>query len=76
MSMQERFSGIGVRRDGDSWAVTVPASFDVGHEAHFAEVTNRFLSYLRGDEMPAWEVPNMITKYTTIMKAYTMSGGQ
>ena len=76
MSMQERFSGVGVRREGDEWAVTIPAAYDVGHEAHFAEVTNRFLGYLRGEEMPAWEVPNMLTKYATIMKAYTMSGGR
>ena len=76
MSLQERFSGVGVRREGDVWAVTVPDSYDVGHEAHFADVTNRFLGYLRGGEMPAWEVPNMLTKYATIMKAYTMSGGR
>ncbi len=76
IATQERFSGIGVRREGDVWAVTIPGNYDVGHEAHFAEVTNRFLDYLRGGEMPAWEVPNMITKYATIMKAYTMSGGR
>ena len=75
-SLQLRFPGVGIRRDGDTWAVTVPAKFDVGHESHFAEVTNRFLGYLRGGKMPAWEVPNMITKYATIMEAYTMSGGQ
>jgi predicted dehydrogenase len=75
-SLQQRFPGVGIRRDGDTWAVTVPAKFDVGHESHFAEVTNRFLGYLRGGQMPAWEVPNMITKYATIMEAYRMSGGQ
>jgi len=76
ISLQERFSGVGVRREGDVWAVTIPGNYSVGHEAHFAEVTNRFLDYLRGGEMPAWEVPNMLTKYATIMKAYTMSGGR
>lgn len=76
MSLQEQFSGVGVRREGDVWAVTVPGSYDVGHEAHFAEVTNRFLSYLRGEPLPAWEVPNMLTKYATIMKALTMSAGR
>ena len=70
-----RYPGIGVRRDGNRWAVTVPPVFDVGHEAHFSQVTNRFLGYLRGAAMPAWEVPNMITKYATLMMAYTMSGG-
>ncbi|MDQ2668910.1 MAG: oxidoreductase, partial [Gemmatimonadota bacterium] len=74
MALQERYSGVGVLREGDVWAVTVPGAYDVGHEAHFAEVTNRFLGYLRGGEMPEWEVPNMLTKYATIMKAYTMSG--
>ena len=74
-SLQVRFPSIGLRRDGNRWAVTIPPVFDVGHEAHFAEVTNRFLGYLRGTPMPAWEVPNMITKYATIMRAYTMSGG-
>ena len=76
IGLQERFSGVGVLREGDVWAVSVPGAYDVGHEAHFAEVTNRFLGYLRGGEMPAWEVPNMLTKYATIMKAYTMSGGR
>ena len=75
-ALQHDFPGVGVRREGDRWAVTVPARFDVGHEAHFAEVTNRFLGYLRGEPMPRWEVPNMITKYATIMQAYTMSGGR
>ena len=74
--LQDRFPGIGVRREGDAWALNVPASFDVGHEAHFAQVTNRYLDYLRGGAMPAWEVPNMLTKYATIMKGYTMSGGR
>ncbi|MEP6730982.1 MAG: putative oxidoreductase C-terminal domain-containing protein [bacterium] len=75
-SLQSRFPGVGVRQEGNAWALTVPASFDVGHEAHFAQVTNRYLSYLRGGVMPEWEVPNMITKYATIMKGYTMSGGK
>ncbi|MEO8619910.1 MAG: putative oxidoreductase C-terminal domain-containing protein [bacterium] len=74
-SLQGRFPGVGVRREGDSWALSIPAKFDVGHESHFAQVTDRFLSYLRGGHMPDWEVPNMITKYATIMEAYKMSGG-
>jgi predicted dehydrogenase len=75
-ALQQRFPGVGIRRDGGKVAMSVPATFDVGHEAHFAQVTNRFLGYLRGGQMPAWEVPNMITKYATIMQAYTMSGGR
>jgi hypothetical protein len=36
----------------------------VGHEAHFAQVTRHFLSYLRDrSKLPAWERPNMLAKY-------------
>lgn len=75
-SLALRYPGIGLRRDGKRWAVTIPPTFDVGHEAHFAQVTNRYLGWLRGEPIPGWEVPNMITKYATIMQAYTMSGGR
>ena len=33
-------------------------------------MTENFLRYLRDGELPAWEVPNMLTKYATIMQAY------
>jgi hypothetical protein len=72
-SLQNRYPGVGVRQEGDAWAVSVPASYAVGHEAHFGQVTENFLKFLREGEMPAWEVPNMLTKYATIMKAYEMS---
>jgi hypothetical protein len=75
-ALQTQFPGVAVRPSGDAYVVSIPARFDVGHEAHFAQVTDRFLGYLRGGKMPDWEVPNMITKYATIMKAYTMSGGK
>jgi predicted dehydrogenase len=72
-SLQSEHPGIGVRRDGQRWAVTVPEKYDVGHEAHFAQVTEHFLKYLRSGTLPAWEVPNMLTKYTTLMQAYDLS---
>ena len=74
--LQERFPGVGVRKEGNAWALSIPARFDVGHESHYGQVTDRFLGYLRGGQMPAWEVPNMITKYATIMQGYRMSGGR
>jgi predicted dehydrogenase len=72
-ALQKKHPGVGFRRDGSTWQVTVPEKYDVGHEAHFAAVTETFLSYLRAGKMPGWEVPNMISKYATIMKAYEMS---
>ena len=44
--------------------IEIPARYRVGHEAHFAQVTNRFFEYLRDPKkMPAWEKPNMLAKY-------------
>lgn len=72
-SLQSKYPGVGMRRDGERWAVTVPDKYNVGHEAHFAQVTENFLKYLRSGKLPAWEVPNMLTKYATIMQAYQLS---
>ena len=72
-SLQRKYPGVGFRRDGKAWRVTVPEKYDVGHEAHFAQVTENYLRYLRAGRLPDWEVPNMITKYATIMKAYELS---
>ncbi len=55
------------------WMINIPEQFKVGHEAHFAQVTENYLNYLESDTMPSWEVPNMITKYYTTMEAYKMA---
>jgi predicted dehydrogenase len=72
-SLQGNYPGIGVKREGERWAVIVPERYNVGHEAHFAQVTEHFLKYLRAGKLPEWEVPNMLTKYATIMQAYELS---
>ncbi len=72
-ALQGKYPGVGFRRDGRVWRVTVPEKYDVGHEAHFGQVTENFLRYLRAGRLPDWEVPNMITRYATIMKAYELS---
>jgi predicted dehydrogenase len=46
------------------WRVAIPDAYRVGHEAHFAQVTKQFLSYLKeSNSLPAWEKPNMLAKY-------------
>jgi predicted dehydrogenase len=67
------FPGVGLKREGDLQVVTVPEKYHNGHEAHFTQVTENFLKYLRAGKLPAWEVPNMLTKYATIMQAYELS---
>ncbi len=72
-TVARKFPGIGLEPDGRGWRVTIPEKYHNGHEAHFAQVTENYLRYLRAGRLPDWEVPNMITKYATIMQAYELS---
>ncbi len=72
-SLQAKFPGVGFRRAGAEWAVTVPDKYDVGHEAHFAQVTEDFLRYLHEGSVPEWEIAAMLTKYATTTRAYELS---
>lgn len=65
--------GVDLKAEGDHFLVSVPEPYHNGHEAHFTQVTEDFLKYLRAGKLPDWEVPNMLTKYATIMQAYEMS---
>ena len=67
------YPGLAAKKDAGGWEIVVPAAFKVGHEEHFAQVTEKFLKYLAAGKLPSWETPNMITKYHTIMEAYRMS---
>ena len=63
-SLKRLYPGIGVEDRGTEIHVTVPEKLREGHEAHFAQVTTNFLSYLRDRRtLPAWERPNMVAKY-------------
>ncbi len=72
-ALQSKFAGVGVEERGNKLWVTIPDKFRDGHEAHFAEVMRRFLSYLRDPKaLPAWENPNMLAKYYTTTKGLEM----
>jgi predicted dehydrogenase len=62
--LQQEFPGVGVEERGAEIHVTIPDALRVDHEAHFAQVTGRFLGFLRDRHtLPAWERPNMLAKY-------------
>jgi hypothetical protein len=65
--------GIDVKAAGTAWEIVVPEKYSVGHEAHFAQVMEQFLSFLEQGKMPAWEVPNMLAKYYTTTEGYRLS---
>ena len=61
--LHRRYPGVALRRQKNSWQVLIPDKYRIGHEAHFQQVTERYLQYLTEGKLPQWEVPNMITKY-------------
>ena len=65
-----------VKEDVKRWRIEIPGKYRIGHEAHFGQVTSKFLGYLVDGKLPAWEVPNMITKYYTTTEALKMARGK
>jgi len=55
------------------WTIEIPAQYKLGHEAHFGQVTEQYLQYLKNGKLPEWEVPNMITKYFTSTEAMKLA---
>jgi len=71
--LSQTWPGLDVKSAGPFWQVIVPEKYSVGHEAHFAQVTERYLHFLAEGRMPGWEVPNMLAKYYTTTQAYRLS---
>lgn len=59
--------------DNGKWQIVIPAKYRIGHEAHFGQVTEYFLQYLKEGKLPEWEVPNMLTKYYITTSALDMA---
>lgn len=63
-ALQTDYPGLGVREAAGEALIVIPERFRVGHEAHFAQVTNRFFDYLKAPRsLPAWEKAYMLAKY-------------
>jgi len=68
-----KYPGVGIKALGGRYEVVIPDACKTGHEAHFAQVAERYLGFLKDGGVPAWEVPNTLVRYRTIMEAYKMS---
>src|SRR5260221_10725957 len=71
--LQNKYPGISLKKEGKRWEVIVPDSYKEGHEAHFARVTEKFLGYVKNNNMPAWEVPGILAKYYTTTKGLELA---
>lgn len=74
--LEGKYPGLELEKSKNGWKILIPARYKVGHEAHFAQVMERYLQYLEQGHLPDWEVPNMIAKYYTTTKALEMAAGQ
>jgi predicted dehydrogenase len=73
-ALQSTFPGVAVEQAGADIHIVIPDNYRTGHEAHFAEVTRKFLEYLRAPKtVPAWERPNMLAKYYVTTKGVELS---
>jgi predicted dehydrogenase len=68
-AVQDKYPGIELKKNKAGWEISIPAKYDNGHEAHFAQVANKYMEYLKEGKLPEWEVPNMIAKYYTTTQA-------
>lgn len=70
----QKFPGTTMEKISDTqFKISIPEEFKVGHEAHFGQVTENYLTYLAAEKLPEWEVPNMISKYYTTIEGYKMA---
>lgn len=71
--IQAKYPGVELTKTAAGWQVVVPEKYNTGHEAHFGQVMQRYLQFLKEKKMPNWEVPNMIAKYFTTTSALELA---
>ena len=67
--LDKEYPGIMLIKKQDRWEVRIPDELREGHEAHFAQVTKRFIEFYKNQKIPAWEITNMLTKYHLTTRA-------
>ena len=72
-AVEQKYPGVTLKKLAKGWQVMVPESYNEGHEAHFGRVMENYLKYLSAGKLPAWEVPNMLTKYYTTTRALELA---
>ena len=71
--LQKKYPGVELVDEISHFRVQIPASYRTGHEAHFSQVAERYLDFLRQGHLPEWEVPNMLAKYYITTQALELA---
>ena len=62
--------------EAGTWRITYPKAYDNGHEAHFGQVVQMYLDWMKaGKEDPIY-IDNMLVKYHTIVEAWKLAHGR
>jgi len=67
------YPGVTFKAEGEGWTMVVPQPYEIGHEAHFSQVMNMYLGWMKKGEQPADYLPNMLVKYYTLAEAWKAS---
>jgi predicted dehydrogenase len=72
--LSESYPGLSIEKlETGKWILNIPNKYRTGHEAHFAEVTMKYLDFLDEGQIPSWEIDQMLTKYYTTTKAVALA---
>jgi predicted dehydrogenase len=75
-TIQKSYPGLAIEPHAGESRIVIPPQFRVGHEEHFAQVTNRFFDYLKAPaSLPAWEQSNMLVKYFISTRGVEIASG-
>ena len=55
------------------WRITYPAAYDNGHEAHFGQVVEMYLKWMKDGRQDPIYIDNMLVKYHTIVEAWKLA---
>jgi predicted dehydrogenase len=72
-TVAEEHPGVAVTSAPTGWRILIPDEYKVGHEAHFAQVTEAYFRHLVAGELPPEEVPNALAKYFITTQALELS---
>ena len=67
------YPGVAFKPQGEGWIMDVPQKYEIGHEAHFSQVMQMYLGWMKKGVQPADYLPNMIVKYYTLTEAWKAS---
>ena len=74
--LAEDYPGLEVTPTASGWKVVIPDEYKVGHEAHFAQVAEKYLRSLVAGRLPPEEKQNILAKYYVTTRAWELAASR